>query len=346
MNFSIVIPVYNGEKYIYEALKCAYFQERSADEIIVYDDGSTDKTWEICNRDEFRGQLHLYKNPEGPSGFVNAWNKAISKANGDYITLLHHDDLLDLRYLKIIEKVLEDYPDVKHIYSACNYIDERGNITGLAAEGLSSKPQLYSGKEYRKKYLRGSAIDRHIHRCPGVTTYKKIFENCTYREEAGLIADDDFFYRVGKYTDVIGISIPLASYRHHGNSETGHLEKIQLNDRLAKDHLFQSQFHASYEYFDREDVMLFNKLAVDNINSLMRYGLLFRDKYYAIKAEKYRNELKLVHPNTFYDYMPFRHRLMWILRKYCQSIGLGTFYVALLDYARQKRDKYKLLIKR
>lgn len=58
--------------------------------------------------------------------------------------------------------------------------------------------------------------------------HRDIFKVCQYREEAGHIADDDFFYRVGQYTDVVGILSPLASYRLHSKSETGHLKNMQL----------------------------------------------------------------------------------------------------------------------
>ena len=69
--------------------------------------------------------------------------------------------------------------------------------------------------------------------------HKSIFAKCQYRSEAGHIADDDFFYRVGLYTDVVGLLKPLASYREHEKSETGHLENIKLVSRLANDYLFQ-----------------------------------------------------------------------------------------------------------
>ena len=72
-----------------------------------------------------------------------------------------------------------------------------------------------------------------------MVTHRDIFKVCQYREDAGHIADDDFFYRVGQYTDVIGILNTLASYRLHNKSETGHLKNMQLVQRLAHDYIFQ-----------------------------------------------------------------------------------------------------------
>ena len=50
MTFSIVIPTYNGEKYLEEAILSALRQNRKADEIIVYDDNSTGPTKQICRK--------------------------------------------------------------------------------------------------------------------------------------------------------------------------------------------------------------------------------------------------------------------------------------------------------
>jgi len=70
-----------------------------------------------------------------------------------------------------------------------------------------------------------------------MTERRLLLNECRYRKEAGHIADDDFFYRVGKFTDVVGISQPMASYREHQQSLTGKTKLIDLV--LARDYLFQ-----------------------------------------------------------------------------------------------------------
>ena len=129
-----------------------------------------------------------------------------------------------------------------HFFSPCKYIDSNGNIL-RTTQNCTGKTILLNGEEYVRQYV---FTPGHIHRCPGVVTHRKIFEKCKYRESAGHIADDDFFYRVGNYTDVVGILKPLACYREHNNSETGHISDLELCVRLLKDYnelLVQSKFN-------------------------------------------------------------------------------------------------------
>lgn len=232
--FSIVIPTCNGADFIEQALLSALNQTRKADEIIVSDDNSSDQTMAICQK--YKDKIRIYHNPNGPSGFVNGWNKAITYATGEYISILHQDDLLAPTFLEEVEKALCIYPKVRHFFVPCNYIDGEG-ISIQEPDYCDNLIHQYTGKDYVIAYQ--TMGHPHIHRCPGVITHKDIFKVCPYREEAGHIADDDFFYRVGQYTDVVGILKPLASYRLHQKSETGHLKNNLLVQRLAKDYLAQ-----------------------------------------------------------------------------------------------------------
>ena len=253
MKFTIVIPTYNGSAYIEEALRSAFNQTRKADAIIVSDDNSTDNTLEICSH--YTDVVRIHENENGPSGFVNGWNNAIRLVDDGFIAILHQDDLLAPTFLEEAEKALEANPDVKHFFVPCNYIDGEG-VVNRAPDYCDGSTHRYSGIEYADAYrIVGSP---HIHRCPGVITHRSIFDVCQYRAEAGHIADDDFFYRVGQYTDVVGVLKPLASYREHEKSETGHLENIKLVSRLANDYLFQVK-DSSEKPFPHEELKTYFK---------------------------------------------------------------------------------------
>lgn len=248
MTFSIVIPTYNGADFVEQALLSALAQTRPADEIIVSDDNSIDDTLAICQR--YAGHIKIYQNPLGPSGFVNGWNHAIAKATSDYIAILHQDDLLAPTFLEEIEKALTIYPNVKHLFAPCNYINGNGESL-REPEYCTGEIKKYTGRQYVRVYQ--TVGHPHIHRCPGVVTHRDIFKVCQYREAAGHIADDDFFYRVGQYTDVVGVLKPLASYRLHRKSETGHLANIQLIQRLAHDYIFQVQQWQKNPFLGRDE---------------------------------------------------------------------------------------------
>ena len=205
---------------------------------------------------------------------MNGWNHAIEKATGEYISILHQDDLLASTFLEEVEKALAVYPDVKHLFAPCNYIDGDGNnLQDL--DYCTSEIKRYTGIEYVRAY---QTIGRpHIHRCPGVVTHRDIFKVCQYREEAGHIADDDFFYRVGQYTDVVGILSPLASYRLHSKSETGHLKNMQLVQRLAHDYIFQVKQWMECDFMGKKEFEYFCSLAA-------RFA--FEEFYYGVKYKQ------------------------------------------------------------
>lgn len=281
MTFSIVIPTYNGADFIEQALLSALNQSRPADEIVISDDNSSDDTLAICQK--YTDRIKIYRNLQGPSGFVNGWNHAIEKATGEYISILHQDDLLASTFLEEIEKALAVYPDVKHLFAPCNYIDGEGNSL-QEPDYCTGEIKRYTGIEYVRAYQ--TIGYPHIHRCPGVVTHRDIFKVCQYREEAGHIADDDFFYRVGQYTDVVGILNPLASYRLHSKSETGHLKNMQLVQRLAHDYIFQVKQWYGNSFMQKEEYDYFVYWAKYYVFSEFFLGIRMNDNSFLIQGKK------------------------------------------------------------
>lgn len=344
MIFSIAIPAHNGESFIRYAIESALSQTRNADEVIVIDDASADTTAEIAKG--YGGRI-IYLFNKKATGFVDAWNRAIELAAGDFVTLLHQDDILHPDYLKHIEKTVEKFSKVKHFYSACNYIDRKGNVIKTPPEPYSLEPVLYSGREYARNYLNGVITNNHIHRCPGVTTQRKLLiEECTYRKEAGHIADDDFFLRVGAFTDVVGISHPLAGYRHHKGSETGRLDLLSL--KLAEAYLFQAQYYKDgSSLLDSDDITKINEQTVRFINLLLFQGILYKRDEWVQRAKELRAELDEGIPGFMDRSLPHWAKRLWSLM---QSAGSGrlsaSLYVQALNTIRQTRDFGRSLLQR
>ena len=88
---SILIPLYNSEAYIAETISSALAQKWTDKEIIIVDDGSTDKSYEIAKSFE-SSTVKVYRNPG--KGACSARNYAYEKSCGDYIQYLDADDLL------------------------------------------------------------------------------------------------------------------------------------------------------------------------------------------------------------------------------------------------------------
>lgn len=281
MKLSIVIPTYNGEKYIKETLISILNQTIAADEIIISDDGSTDNTISIIHSifDDFNktssidANYIIKLNPAGPSGFVNGWNRGISFATGDFISILHQDDLLEPEFIKNFKTAYQRYSQVRHFFVPCNYIDNNGNIIHRFTPPQSGLV-LYTGNKYMKAYQKCYGIFPHIHRCPGVVTHRAIFEQgCLYNSYAGHIADDDFFFRVGKFTDVVGIMEPLVAYRLHDLSETANIGDLKLVSRLANDYLYQIKQWRGSDFIDATAMEYFFYHALKYKNRLLAYGI-------------------------------------------------------------------------
>ena len=183
MTFSIAIPVHNGERFLERTLASAIDQKRPADEIVAVDDASTDQSAQILKAEKWKGKIRYVFN-ENPSGYADAWNRVAQHSRSDFVAILHQDDLLDVDYLYRVEQALSAYPTCKHIYSGYYYIDEDGNRTAESPGPRSLIPELLGGKEYTRRYLDGVFNNRHIHRCPGVTTERNLLlEKCAYRKK-------------------------------------------------------------------------------------------------------------------------------------------------------------------
>ena len=281
MTFSIIIPVYNGGRFLERTIQSALSQTRKANEILVYYDNSSDNSYSICEK--YLSEIKYVKNNTGPSGFVRSWNQAITHSKSDFITILHQDDILYSTFLEEAEKTFLKYPDSRHLFVLCDYIDTLDNITISGNEVKKTGKYLensyvFSGNKYVEAYQKKYGKIPHVHRCPGVVTHRSIFEmGCSFNENAGHIADDDFFYRVGQYTDVIGLMTTLSAYRIHKESETGKLKEVDMTRKLAKDYLYQIGQWQKSDFIDVKGKYYFEYWFLKYLTRLTYYSFKFND---------------------------------------------------------------------
>lgn len=105
---SVIMTVYNGEKYIEKALQSIIDQDYSNVEIIVIDDGSTDNTAKIIRQFPTEISYHYQKN----SGIATGWNNGVEKARGTYLSFIDSDDIWTDGKLKFQVQILENHPDI------------------------------------------------------------------------------------------------------------------------------------------------------------------------------------------------------------------------------------------
>ena len=126
IDFSVITPVFNGEKYIRETLNSVLkFAEKFNFEYLIVNDGSTDSTGEILQ--EYRGKIQIVN--QNNSGESSAVNRGIEKANGRYVLVVSADDPLissDLFADALFE--MENDPKLAAVYPDWHIIDSQGKI--------------------------------------------------------------------------------------------------------------------------------------------------------------------------------------------------------------------------
>ena len=104
MSLSIIIPVHNTEKYLAECLDSVLSEINNDDEIILVENGSEDRSWEICQK--YTVKYNTVKAVQlETAGVSKARNYGISMAKGDWITFLDSDDCLDPSIIRMAGKL-------------------------------------------------------------------------------------------------------------------------------------------------------------------------------------------------------------------------------------------------
>lgn len=125
---SVVIPVYNGEKTISEAIGSVLEQTFRDFELIVIDDGSQDKTINILDSvKDSRLKVHSYPN----AGLSASRNRGIKQASGEFISFLDADDLWTPDKLESQIQALREKPEAAVSYSWTDFIDLNGKRLGF-----------------------------------------------------------------------------------------------------------------------------------------------------------------------------------------------------------------------
>lgn len=105
---SVIMPVYNGEKYLSQALNSIRHQTYSNLEIIVVDDGSTDSSYKIC-KEMVEQDPRIKLIHQDNNGVASARNTGLSAATGDYIVWVDSDDYIYETYIQSLLEKLEEY---------------------------------------------------------------------------------------------------------------------------------------------------------------------------------------------------------------------------------------------
>lgn len=152
---SIILPVYNAERYIENVLDDLLAQTYDEIEIIVIDDGSTDNSWEKINQYIHDARIKAFKVEN--AGASRARNIGLGYAQGKYIRFVDADDRLPNHSIQRLVEVYEQNPDVDLVIGNYTYVSNKSCFTGdLFEEGaISQKDFIKDFMRYAKSYYFG-----------------------------------------------------------------------------------------------------------------------------------------------------------------------------------------------
>lgn len=147
---SIGLPVYNGEKYLTDAIESILSQTYEDIELIICDNASTDGTRDICEEFKKYDNRIKYKRNHNNIGAANNFNLAFRYAQGKYFRWMAHDDICAPTYLEECEKVLTQDDSIILCHSDVRFIDEKSDIIYNDYKPLSFANSKYPSKRFKE----------------------------------------------------------------------------------------------------------------------------------------------------------------------------------------------------
>ena len=211
---SVIIPVYNVEKYLDECIESVLSQTYRNLEIILVDDGSTDKSGSICdaykNKDNRIITIHKRN-----GGLSDARNSAIDICTGDYVTFIDSDDYVSPFFVEVLlHGVSVDGCKVAALYSGVDFWDNKSERPVLAKSIEDAEIQTFMAKEALELML----YQKIATGAPFKIYKRDIFENIRF--PVGYYYEDvATTYKAFELSDFITvINCPVYAYRKRQDS--------------------------------------------------------------------------------------------------------------------------------
>lgn len=207
---SIIIPVYNGENYLSQAIESALSQTYKNIEIIVVDDGSSDDTANIAS--DYGEKIKYYKKSNG--GVASALNYGIEKAKGEYISWLSHDD----EYF--------DYKLEKQV-RLLNEIDNKDVVLFSNFALFDSDSKIFAHTNYQKRYTKKNlengifaVLKGTVNGCSMLIPKKLLLNEGLFPEKKKTSNDYIMWFKLFSKYPCYFMEDELVKYRIHDKQDT------------------------------------------------------------------------------------------------------------------------------
>lgn len=220
---SVIMPLYNAEKYVKNTINCILNQTFSDFELILIDDWATDATMDIVStiKDERIRIIHNDRN----RGIAYSRNHGLQVAEGEYIALMDDDDLAPLDRLEYEVNYLDAHPEIAVIGGGFRIINENDEfVSGVT-------PTLQNPNYIKAQFM---------FYCPmynGATMYRKsiaIENGITYRDDCLGMEDYCFWIDYSKYGKMTNVKEAFLYWRQAPTTETIKVLNNKVEEREKK----------------------------------------------------------------------------------------------------------------
>ncbi len=243
---SVVMPVYNGEKYLREAIESILNQTYTDFEFIILNDGSTDRTEEIIfSYDDSR--IVYVKNSENLQ-IVKTLNKGIALAKGKYIARMDADDIsLPERFEKQL-KFMDGNPDIDICGSYIKMFGERNGIWKMPLIHDEIAVELLFGPSFAHPTIMGK---------------RSFFSKFHYIEDYDRTEDYALWTESSKESKFANLSDILLLYRVHEVQISSHFKNIQQMQSIQIKYNFLSDFKSRLSDKDLKNIIMFTNKSIE-----------------------------------------------------------------------------------
>ena len=237
MKLSIIIPTYNREQYISQAIESALSQTLADIEVIVVDDGSTDNTEKVIT--PYRNKINYIKTENG--GVAHARNVGMKMAKGEYISWLDSDDIYYPYKSELQTDFLDKFSEIGMVYTEFSGFDDNGFFDEYHLKNYHSSAYQSGGVTYNdifsekfsiqdifphhkkwnnKTVYMGDIFDLYFQRIIVFTNsimFRKDILDVVglQNSEFGLFHDHEFVLRICKTFKAAFIDVPTYKLRYH-----------------------------------------------------------------------------------------------------------------------------------
>lgn len=246
IGISVVIPVYNAEKFLEDTLCSVLSQTWPVFEVILIDDASTDQTAQIAMFYQGKdSRIRYYLNPEN-AGVSYSRSRGISLASYRWIAFLDSDDLWREDKLEQQVKLITTHPGIRLCYTGSSYFtNNREKAVYVPVPETVTLKQL---------------LRKNIIPCSSVLIDKECFQEFSMKHDD---AHEDYLLWLNllrRGNAVRGIDKPLLTYRLHRDSKSGNKRKCAL------------MTYKTYRYFGLNLLTAAAYMAVYCVKSIEKYS--------------------------------------------------------------------------